>query len=276
MTTTPRPGWYPDPADDAGPGYRWWDGSSWTDHVADHAYAPSPDDTVTVGPPRQRSRLVRAVAWTVVVTLVLTTSAGALLLLWSGPQTTSRTEPESAATLGGQLDEKARRATIGPVTMDLPPAPYYVSGGPHEVRGVLDVVFVAEATIHPRTDHHSGWTAMTCLASVDDELADGSDLDTDSVATLRTLAGKIYGSSPTEIRDVDVAEHAVDGHGGVRLTAQVHYRIDGLPSQYDDVTAIMVRLDDGSVVVALSSIPDDASAEIRDLAAASLDSLRVD
>jgi Protein of unknown function (DUF2510) len=276
VTTTPRPGWYPDPADDAGPGYRWWDGGAWTDHLADHAYAPSPDDSVTVSRPRQRSRMVRAVAWTVVVALVLTTSAGALLLLWSGPQTDSRTEPDSAASLGGQLDEKARRATIGPATMDLPPAPYKVSGGTHRVGGVLDVAFVAEATIHPRTDQHSGWTAMTCLASVNDGLADGSDLDADSVATVRTLAGKIYGSGPTEIRDVDVAEHAVDGHGGVRLTAQVHYQIDGLPSRYDDLTAILVRLDDGSVVAALSSIPEDASDQIRDLAAESLDSLRID
>ena len=133
---------------------------------------------------------------------------------------------------------------------------------------MLDVVFVAEATVHPRTDQHSGWTAMTCLASVNDRLADGFDLDADSVATIRTLAGKIYGSGPTEIRDVDVAEHAVDGHGGVRLTAQVHYQIDGLPSRYDDLTAILVRLDDGSVVAALSSVPDDASdADPRTLAA---------
>ena len=229
-----------------------------------------------VSRPRHRSRLVRAVTWTVVVALVLTTSAGALLLLWSGPQSAGRTEPESAASLGGQLDEKARRATIKAVTMDLPPAPYKVSGGTHKVRGVLDVVFVAEASVHPRTDQHSGWTAMTCLASVNDQLADGFDLETDSVATLRTLAGKLYGSGPTEIRNVDVAEHAVDGHGGVRLTAQVHYQIDGLPSQYDDVTAVVVRLDDGSVVVALSSVPDDASDEIRDLAAKSLESLRID
>ena len=33
--------------------------------------------------------------------------------------------------------------------------------------------------------------------------------------------------------------------------------------------------DDGSVVVAFSSVPDDASEQIRTLAAASLDSLRI-
>lgn len=276
MTTTPRPGWYPDPADDAGAGYRWWDGVAWGDDTADHAYAPSPEDTVALGPPRRRSGFVRVVAWTVVVALVLTTSAGALLLIWSGPKAESRTEPDTAAPLGGQLDERARRAAIGPVTMDLPAAPYQVSSGTHQVPGVLDVVFLAEATVHPRTGEHPGWTAMTCLAAVSDRLADGFDLDADSEATLRTLAKKIYGNAATDIRGMDVSEHSVDGHGGVRVTAQVHYRIDGLPSRYDDVTAVLVRLDDGSVVVALSSVPDDASDEIRRLAAASLTSLRVE
>lgn len=276
MTTTPRPGWYRDPADDAGVGYRWWDGSTWTDYTADHAYAPSPEDTVVLGPSRPRSRVVQVVAWTVVVALVLTTSAGALMLLWSDPPATGQQEPESAASVGGQLDERARRAAIGPVTMDLPGPPYKVSSGTHKVSGVLDVVFLAEATIHPRTAQHAGWTAMTCLAAVDEHLADDFDLEEDSVATLRKLASKIYGTGPTELRDVDVSEHAVDGHGGVRITARVHYVIAGLPSRYDDVTAILVRLDDGSVVTALSSVPDDASDEVRELAAQSLASLRID
>ncbi len=274
MTTTPRPGWYPDPADDASvdDGFRWWDGTTWTDHTADHAYAPAPDETGATGP----SRLVRAVAWTVVVALVLTTSAGALLLLWSGPASGPGREPdEAAASVGGQLDERARRASIGPVTLDLPPAPYKVSGGTHQVPGVLDVVFLAEATVHPPTDQRAGWTAMTCLASVSDRLAADFDLDEDSETTSRELAGSVYGSGPTQVRDVDVADHSVDGHGGVRVTAQVAYQIAGLPSRYDDVTAILIRLDDGSVVVAFSSVPDDASEQIRSLAASSLSSLRI-
>lgn len=281
MTTTPRPGWYPDPADDADDpelgGFRWWDGTSWTDHLADHAYAAAPDAAVTATPARRQSRMVRAVAWTVVVALVLTTSAGALVLLWSGPQSSGGRQPDdAAATVGGQLDERVRRAGIGPVTMDLPGSPYNVSSDTHKVPGVLDVVFLAEATVHSRSGRHDGWSAITCLASVSEDLADDFDLDDDSVATVEKLAGRIYGPGPTEVRAVDVADHAVDGHGGVLLTAEVHYQIAGLPSQYDDVTAILVRLDDGSVVAALSSVPDDADAEIRDLAAQSLASLRID
>lgn len=275
MTTTPRPGWYPDPADDAQLGYRWWDGNAWTNDTADHAYAPSPEDTVVLGPPRRRSPAVQVVAWTVVVALVLTTSAGALLLLWSGPQATGEQPTPNAPSVGGQLDERARRATIGPVTMDLPGAPYKVSSGTHKIVGLLDTVFLAEATIHPRTAQHGGWSAVTCLAAVNARLADDFDLDEDSEATVRALADTIYGSGPTQVDQLDLAEHAVDGHGGVRVTARVHYQIDGLPSRYDDVTAILVRLDDGSVVAAISSVPDDAGEEVRALAAQSLASLRI-
>lgn len=278
MTTTPRPGWYPDPADDAG--YRWWDGESWTDETADHAYAPSPGEVVPAGASRGPSRLVRAVAWTLVVALVLTTAAGAVVLIWPNPQAGTSGSPETTeateATSGGQLDERARRASIGPVTMDLPPRPYKVSGSAHKVPGVLDVVFLAEAALHPRTEQHKGWSAMTCLALVHDGLADGLDLDEDSFTVVKKLATRIYGAAgPTAITDIDSAQYSVDGHPGVRVTARVHYAISGLPSRYDDVTAVLVGLDDGSVVVALSSVPDDASDEVRRLAAESLESLRV-
>ncbi|GAA3618271.1 DUF2510 domain-containing protein [Microlunatus ginsengisoli] len=35
-----RPGWYPDPG--GAPGYRWWDGTEWTDAVGDSRHAPEP------------------------------------------------------------------------------------------------------------------------------------------------------------------------------------------------------------------------------------------
>ncbi|MDH3753886.1 MAG: DUF2510 domain-containing protein [Acidimicrobiia bacterium] len=35
---SPAAGWYPDPG--GGPGFRWWDGSAWTDHTADQAGDP--------------------------------------------------------------------------------------------------------------------------------------------------------------------------------------------------------------------------------------------
>jgi hypothetical protein len=67
----------------------------------------------------------------------------------------------------------------------------------------------------------------------------------------------------------------VDGRPGVLLTARVHYRIAGLPSRSDTVTTLLVRLDDGSVVAAFSSVPNDAPAELTTLAAGSITTLRI-
>ena len=49
----------------------------------------------------------------------------------------------------------------------------------------------------------------------------------------------------------------------------------GLPSRYDDLTAVLVGLDDGSVVLAATAVPDDADPQLAGLAAAALASLAV-
>jgi hypothetical protein len=42
----------------------------------------------------------------------------------------------------------------------------------------------------------------------------------------------------------------------------VHYRVDRLPSHYDTVTALVVQLDDGSLIIAASSVPNDANTDV--------------
>ncbi|MBS43708.1 MAG: hypothetical protein CMH83_11225 [Nocardioides sp.] len=44
------PGWYPDPAGQPG-AFRFWDGSTWTDDLADHPYGPPPGGASTPPPP---------------------------------------------------------------------------------------------------------------------------------------------------------------------------------------------------------------------------------
>jgi hypothetical protein len=80
---------------------------------------------------------------------------------------------------------------------------------------------------------------------------------------------------PTEVQHLQVADRAVGGQRGLVLTADVGYEVPHLPSRADRLTAVLVALDDGSVVAAVSSVPDDAPVQVESLAAASLASLTV-
>ena len=57
-------------------------------------------------------------------------------------------------------------------------------------------------------------------------------------------------------------QRSVNGQPGMLFSAQVHYRVHRLPSRYDTVTALLVRLDDGSLIMAASSVPNDAESDI--------------
>ena len=57
-------------------------------------------------------------------------------------------------------------------------------------------------------------------------------------------------------------QRTVDGQPAMLFSAQAHYSVDQLPSRYDTVTALLVRLDDGSLIIAASSVPNDAASDI--------------
>jgi hypothetical protein len=51
--------------------------------------------------------------------------------------------------------------------------------------------------------------------------------------------------------------------------------VDRLPSRYDTVTALLVKLDDGSLIMAASSVPDDADSDVARQASDALSTLKV-
>jgi hypothetical protein len=59
------------------------------------------------------------------------------------------------------------------------------------------------------------------------------------------------------------------------FSARVYYSVDRLPSRYDTVTAVVVRLDDGSLIMAASSVPNDADADVARQAADALKTLSI-
>jgi hypothetical protein len=85
----------------------------------------------------------------------------------------------------------------------------------------------------------------------------------------------IFDGHPTELKGLTWNEHAVDGLPGMVFSAQVHYSVRSLPSRYDTVTAILVRIDDGSLIMAASSVPNDARTDVARQAADALKTLSI-
>jgi hypothetical protein len=179
---------------------------------------------------------------------------------------------ETAPT--GQLDRTTRTAVIGPASMVLPDDPYLVYPDPMPLEGVLDLFFWAGATVHPNYDGRHSWSSAVLLGRVSDSPV-GDDLEAQGRLTMQRLSQTFFGKHQTTLGKVTWSDHSVDGHPGMVFSAPVHYSVQNLPSRYDTVTALLVRLDDGSLVVAAAAVPNDTDPDVARQAAESLDSLSI-
>lgn len=290
MTAAPRPGWYADPSgvptSGTGVGFRWWDGSGWTDAIGDSAQAPAPEAAhhTRRGYRRRASRLRTALILSVGFTVFVAVSVGAGMWLWREPTATgvlapaqprepSASAPSDSADPMGHLDLESRWASIGPATMQLPDRPYVATPDPLKVAGLFDVLFLASAPVHQRYDGRRSWSSAVLLARLSATLGPGDDLEAEARTALTMFSRTLFGNLDTQLTDLTWSDHAVSGFPGLLVTGRVDYAVTRLPSRHDDVTAMLVRLDDGSVVMAVSSVPNDAAPQITTAARAALGSL---
>ena len=289
MTAAPRPGWYPDPA--GAPGlYRWWDGSHWADVTSDSVQAPPPlalpiEAAGGVAPYHHASPLRIAAALGLGFALFISASIGLGLAIWPTQSNTSAQRaaggPGGLPTVGsvgtdpvGYLDERTRTATIGPASLTMPGDPYILSPDPMAIRGVLDLLFWANAPVHVRYDGKNTWSSGVLLGRVA-QSSSQDELQTEGTLALHRLSNAIFEQHPTELKGLRWDEHAVDGRPGMLFSARVYYSVDRLPSRYDKVTAVVVRLDDGSLIMAASSVPNDADSDVARQAADALKTLSI-
>lgn len=173
----------------------------------------------------------------------------------------------------GSVDDSTRRATVNGASITLPGEPYDITPDPVRIGGVFDVCFMAEAGVHPRTATAPGWAVMVGLAHLDPALK--QRLDTDGPGALQAITTEFFGSHQTRLTDAVTSSTTVSGRTALKITATVHYDVSGLASTYDEVTVIVVELDDDSTVIAMASVPDDTPRELRRLATASLATLTI-
>jgi hypothetical protein len=203
--------------------------------------------------------------------LFVSASIGLGLVLWRDPTNTS-TQRVAGGSAGlpstgvgttpiGYLDERTRTATIGPASLRMPADPYVLYPDPMAIQGVLDLLFWASAPVHVRYDGQHDWSSGVLLGRIA-EPSSADDLDKQGTLALHRLSQAIFAHHPTELKALSWKKQAVDGRPGMLFSAQVHYAVDRLPSRYDTVTALLVRLDDGSLIMAASSVPNDADSDI--------------
>ena len=125
-------------------------------------------------------------------------------------------------------------------------------------------------------DHAEAMRAAEALLFAASEPLGREDLAGQGRRVLQELSRTMFDGRTTRVEKLDWADHPVSGRTGLTLTARVHYRIPQLPSRYDTVTAQLVRLEDGVVLVALSSVPDDADSETVSQADEAVRSMQVD
>jgi hypothetical protein len=174
----------------------------------------------------------------------------------------------------GQLDPLTRTATIGPATLILPDDPYLLHPDPMPLEGVLDLFFWAGAPVHPNYDGRHSWSSAVLFGRVSDSPA-GSGLEAQGRLTMQRLSQTFFGRHQTRLGEMTWSDHSVDGQPGMVFTAPVHYTVPNLPSRYDKLTAVLVQLDDGSLVVAATAVPDDTEAAVARQAADSLGTLSI-
>ena len=226
--------------------------------------------------------VVGVVVVSLIVFLAVTVTAG--LVIWNDAPADSL--DRRARSLGGGgagptvaapavfLEQNTRTARIGPASLVLPDDPYTVHPEPLGEDGFLDSFFWATATVHPRYDGRRDWSSTMLLGRLGAGSASG-DLEQDGQRVIDQLSAVFFDGHRTQVRNLSGADHAVDGQPGMVFTATVHYTVPNLPSRYDRVTALLVRLDDGSVVVAARSVPDDTDPAIAQQSADALSSLSI-
>ena len=166
--------------------------------------------------------------------LAITITAG--LLIWDdaptgavnrGTQALGGADPGSAEPRPSLSSSRAPHARIGPAALVLPDDPYVVHPDPLTLDGVFDYYFWASALRHRATT--VGATGpRRCCGPAGRRVRDRRP-GVDGRFVVDQLSRSFFDGHPVEVRQLNGADHAVDGHPGMLFTAAVHYAVPNLP-----------------------------------------------
>lgn len=261
------PGWYPDPAR-AADTWRWWTGAEWTDQITDDVTTPppAPDQPIRstpVAPSGSRRGLVVLIGSAVVAFLVAAAAVGSVRE--TGPIDLPRapipTSPAPTAAPPWTLGTDGTVAVGDVATASLPGSPYRRIESNGAYYGLLQrgaMVFAATAATGKKE-----WGASVTSGWVSTDLAaDTPSLVADNV--LRALPELLFSSSTkTDVTDLVVDPlTGFDRADAIRVTASISYAVSGVTATHDDLVLIIVRTDPVNYALWMSSVPNDAPADV--------------
>ena len=153
------------------------------------------------------------------------TSAGA-----RSPGVAAPADSTGGSAAVGRLDQATGLASVGPVSMTLPGAPYRTRPDPARLPGVLDACFLAWAPVHTRSTGSAPWTAAVLLGRLHPDVGAGRDLEERARAATAELAAGSSPPPPPASPTSGSPSTRSTGAPGCGWTAQVHYRVPGCPA----------------------------------------------
>ncbi len=298
------PGWHADPAG-AENTFRWWDGEQWTTWLSDDAGAPAPEaatsttaaaqappQSATQRPPgyersakpaaaQQRTRPRRlplvvgaiVVAVIVVIAIVVYGNRSGPGLAVPPADSSSSSTPSTGAV---SLDNSSRKMTIGTFSVELPGDPYTFDDSVLNYPPMLSSGVLATAPVNKEYDGKHTWFAAMFVGQLDPEVVVEGDAKKTADQVFQGVVSINY--SDTETTTDTYSTKAVTQEGTKRAAVargHVNYQIEGVPSRFDQVSVLVVELDDGTWVGYLTARPDKAPQKVRSAQQASIDSITV-
>lgn len=269
------PGWYGDPRPSA-TGVRWWDGTAWTSWVADAPGAPPPSavpagESPAGGPqadgsPASERRVSTplAVLATVAVVVLALLAVGATVTLTGREYVRGAAAAPPSAPVRSSVvfDKAANTVVVDELSMALPGQPWGCDSSPREISPYFSQAMACSVPVHEKYDGKKTTYANAVVGLLSPALVGDDPAGTATKAFGQIRTG-LFNSSTT-VSDYESATAPYgSGDRAIEVTARVNYTVAKLPSRYDDVRLVVVRLDSGSYAAVLFNQADDLPAATR-------------
>lgn len=174
------------------------------------------------------------------------------------------------------LNGKTRKITVGSFSALVPGSPYTFDNNVLNYPPMLSAGVLATAPVNVKYDGEHTWFAALAIGELDPGvIAEGNEKKTaDQVfAGLISINFSDYKTKTSAITTKTIKLPGTDR--AATAQGRVSYQIKGVPSGYDQVSVLVVKITGGPWVGWMSSRPEKASSQVKKALQESIDSIKV-